>query len=81
MATWTRREIGVRRIDHVLPVPAAGAALYQAMAAAEVHYRRRFGLPSDAVLPDDALRITVTDDAVVIAYEVAVDLPTPAPED
>ncbi|MFE6866035.1 hypothetical protein ACFVFS_05725 [Kitasatospora sp. NPDC057692] len=75
MTTWTRRETDVRRIDHVLPVPAVGAALCQAYAAAETHYRRRTGLPTDAVLPDDTLTVTVTDDEVVISYEVTVGDP------
>ncbi|BFP50121.1 hypothetical protein KCMC57_64890 (plasmid) [Kitasatospora sp. CMC57] len=71
MATHTRRETTVRRIDHVLPVPAAYAELCKTVSAAERHYRQAHGLPDDRVLSDDALTVTVTDDEVLISYEVA----------
>ncbi|MEV7770494.1 hypothetical protein [Kitasatospora sp. NPDC086791] len=81
MATWTRRESTVRRIEHVLPTPANHAALYQALNAAERHYRRNHtGTADDHALADDALTITVTDEAVVISYDIDADMPTPAPK-
>lgn len=71
MATWTRRETTIRRIDTVLPVPAVGAELDKALSAAARHYCETTGYDRNATLPDDALTITVTDDAVVISFEVA----------
>lgn len=71
VAVWTRRETVIRRIETVLPVPAVGADLCQAYAAAESRYRARHKLAPDTVLPDDALTIRVTDDEVLISFEVA----------
>lgn len=70
MATHTRRESVVRRIDHVLPVPSVGAELYRALSAAERDYEDRHDLPTHASIPDDALTITVTDDEVVISFTI-----------
>lgn len=70
MASWTRRETTVRRVDHVLPVPAFNGDLYQAVAAATRHYYKTTGYDTSATLPDDALTITVTDTEVVISYTV-----------
>lgn len=75
MATWTRRESTHRRIEYLIPVPAAYAELGKAITAAEHAVRKARGLARDASLPDDALTVTVTDDAVVIAYTVDLDLP------
>jgi hypothetical protein len=70
MATHTRRETVVRRIDHVLPAPTVGAELYKALACASRDYCQVTGYDKNAALPDDALTITVTDSEVVISYTV-----------
>lgn len=71
MPAWTRREVTVRRIDHVLRVPAVGVELYKAMSEAERHYRRTHAGTTDGeLLPDDIFTITVTDDEVVISYTI-----------
>lgn len=78
MATHTRRETTIRRIDHVLPTPAAGVELAKAWNAAQADYRRTHTVDTGRALPDDALTITVGDDEVVISYEVTVDYPEAA---
>lgn len=70
MAAHSRRETTVRRIDITLPVPSNHAELYKALAAAEREYRRDRDIPEHGVLFDDALTVTVTDDEVLISYEV-----------
>lgn len=70
MATHTRRETLVRRLDHVLPVPSVGAELYKAVVAAEVEYRAVRRLHREDPLPDDALTITITDDEIVISFTI-----------
>lgn len=80
MATYTWGETTERRrwwqVPCDSPWGAAGAELYKAMHAASVAYRQDHGLTDDAALADDALRVTVTDDAVVIAYSLE-QAPTP----
>ncbi|WP_327066795.1 hypothetical protein [Kitasatospora sp. NBC_01302] len=76
MATYTHQERTVRHIEYLVPVPVAYAEVCKAIVAAERSLKRARGLAVDAALSDDALTVTVTDDAVVIAYTVDVDLPT-----
>jgi hypothetical protein len=76
MATYTCRERTVRHIEYLVPVPAAYAEIAKAIIAAERSLKRTRGLGADAAISDDALTVTVTDDAVVIGY--TVDVPTPA---
>jgi hypothetical protein len=71
MATYTHRETTIRRTDVILPVPAVGAELAKAYLAAERMFRDAHGLGKDVALADDVLTVTVTDDAVVIGFEVA----------
>lgn len=79
MATYTWGETVTRRRWWQVPCEgpwgAAGAELYKAMYAASLSYRAARGLADDAALTDDALRITVTDDAVVIAYSLKENAP------
>jgi hypothetical protein len=75
MPTWTRRESTHRRIEYLVPVPAAYAELCKAIAAAERAVRKARGHAPDASLADDELTVTVTDDAVVIAYTIDLNLP------
>jgi addiction module HigA family antidote len=79
MATYTWGETTERRrwwqVPCDSPWGAAGAELYKAMHAASCSYRAAHGLSDDAALADDALRITVTDDAVVISYSLKEDAP------
>jgi len=79
MATYTWGETIERRRWWQVPCEgpwgAAGAELYKAMHAASCSFRTAHGLADDAALHDNALRITVTDDAVVIAYSLEEDAP------
>lgn len=83
MATYTWGETVVRRRFWTVPCEgpwgAAGAELYKAMHAASVAYRTDHGLDDDAPLFDDALRVTVTDDAVIIAYSMERKTPKELP--
>lgn len=50
------------------PWGAAAEEINKAWAVAAVAYRETRGLPKDAVLPGDALRFHVRDEAVVIEF-------------
>ncbi|MGW6602277.1 hypothetical protein [Streptomyces sp. NPDC055036] len=52
------------------PWGAAYIEVYKAVAVAESAYREAHGLTETAVLPDDALRMTTGDDAIVISFTV-----------
>ncbi|MGW2113728.1 hypothetical protein [Streptomyces zhihengii] len=83
MATWTWRTVASTR--HEWEVPAAepwGACLgdiQSALLAAANSYRRVHGLADGEPLTDDALRLKVTDDAILISFteEQPVAGPTP----
>lgn len=75
MATYTSRERTVRHIEYLVPVPAAYAEICKAIVAAERSFKRARGMGADVGLSDDALTVTVTDDAVVISYTVDLDMP------
>jgi len=51
------------------PWGAPAAEVRKAWAAAELDYRRHFGIPAEQPLHDDALRFHVTDEAVVIEWQ------------
>ncbi|ABD94191.1 hypothetical protein [Kitasatospora aureofaciens] len=76
MATWTRRVTTIRRTEFVLPVPAVHADLHQALTAARRHFLKAHGLTDAHVVTEDALTINVTDQAVVISYDIDADQPT-----
>lgn len=50
------------------PWGAASAEVGKAWSAAQAAYRERYGIPVGKVLPDDALRFHVRDEAVVIEF-------------
>lgn len=52
------------------PWGAVYVELYKALAAAERSYREARGVPGHVSLPDDVLRVTTEEDAVVISYTV-----------
>ena len=70
MATWTTRETRTTYREWVIPCPwpqgAALGDLLSALTVAEAAYRRAHGLPPDAAIPDDALRVLPGDEDVVI---------------
>jgi hypothetical protein len=74
MATYTWGETVVRRRHWEVPCAQPWGAAYvevlKAIAAAEASYREHFCFRDDVPLHDDALRITVTDDEVVITYTI-----------
>lgn len=74
MATFTSREVVSRRREWIVPAAqpwgAAHAELYKALAAAERSYREAYSVPDNVSLLDDALRVTTTEDEVVISYTV-----------
>lgn len=51
------------------PWGAAAAEIGKAWAAAELDYRRHFGIEQEQPLHDDALRFHVRDDEIVISFE------------
>lgn len=79
MARWTRTETTVTRITYTVPAPIAYAELYRTIAAAEANYRRKHGIDSDATLFDDALTIRVSDDNVLVTFDISTDQPQATP--
>ncbi len=71
MAAYSQRESIIRRIEVFLAVPTVGAELSKAYAAALGYYREAHDIEPGTATPYDALTVTVTDDAVVISFEVA----------
>ncbi|MFI8301530.1 hypothetical protein ACIGCZ_37110 [Streptomyces nigra] len=73
MADYTSETITrtIRRwiIPAAEPWGAPAAEVRKAWAAAELDYRRHFGIPAEQPLHDDALRFHVTDEAVVIEWQ------------
>lgn len=73
MADYTSETITrtIRRwiVPAAEPWGAAAAEVSKAWRAAELDYRRQFGIPQEQPLHDDALRFHVTDDAVVIEWQ------------
>jgi hypothetical protein len=74
MATYTSREVVSRRREWIVPAEQPWGApyveLYRALHVAETSYREAHQVPDNVSLPDDALRVTTTEDAVVISYTV-----------
>lgn len=72
MATWSSRIVTSIRREWAVPAAepwgAAYIEVYKAVAAAELGYREAHGLDKDAVLPDDALRMTPRDEEIVISF-------------
>lgn len=50
------------------PWGAPAAEVGKAWAAAELDYRRHYGIPKEQPLPDDALRFHVRDEGIVIEF-------------
>ena len=71
MAAYSQREITIRRIEVFLEAPTVGAELSRAFAAALLYYREAHGIEPGTATPDDAITVNVTDDAVVLSFEVA----------
>lgn len=75
MASYSRGETVIRRRSWTVKTDVSwrGAAcgeVEQAISAAAASYREAHGLPSTHRLPDDALWVGVTDDAVVVSYTI-----------
>lgn len=72
MATFEMRTVTSTRHEWIIPAAepwgATGAEIGKAWAAAERAFREQHGYPEERVLPDDALRFRVTDDAIVISF-------------
>lgn len=77
MATFTRRTVTVTRKEWIVPAAEPWGAflgdIHAAIAAAGHAYRGDHNLPETVVLPDDALRFTTTDDAIVIRYTLETE--------
>ncbi len=74
MAVFSSRTVRSTRREWIVPTPRpegmAYIEVYKAVAAAEAAYREAHGLDEQAVLADDALRVHVGDDEIVISFTV-----------
>ena len=72
MATWSHRTVTSTRQEWEVPATRPWGAclgdIQSAILAASNAYREAHGLPEDHQLWDDALRLHVTDEAILISF-------------
>lgn len=71
-----RREYTIRRVEYVIPSGARVAEVSEVWSVAMAEYRRLRGLPDDAEVPGDWVRVFAQDDAVVFRIEVREEPPS-----
>lgn len=73
MSTVERREVLIRRIEHVVPAREPWGAdwteVMKAVSAATAELRDQLRVPSHMDPPDDMIRMRVEDEAIVVYYE------------
>lgn len=72
MATWHHRTVASRRYEWVVPACEPWGAMLgdirSALVGAELSWRSDHDYPENLQLPDDALKIKVGDEEIVIYY-------------
>ncbi|MCY0960837.1 hypothetical protein [Streptomyces sp. H27-H5] len=79
MATFTSRTVTTTRREWIVPTTHPHGAylgdMEAALGAAIQDYRHYFNVSDSVTLPDDALRFTATDKAIVISFTVETPQP------